>query len=76
MVLNVTTGAEDNLRIQRAIIGGSKAYQTLRSDLKRGCILPPLVLAVSSIDLPTGLTREALDDVSKLEHYHYKLRQH
>lgn len=45
--LYLTEGAEENLDIQRAIIKGSKAYATLRSDLKRGCILPPIVLAVT-----------------------------
>lgn len=44
--LLLTTGAESNLDIQRSIIRGTKAYATLRSDLKRGCILPPIVLAV------------------------------
>lgn len=48
--LQLTTGAEENLDIQRSIIKGSKAYATLRSDLKRGCILPPIVLAVT-VDL-------------------------
>lgn len=48
--LRLTTGAEANLDIQRSIIKGSKAYATLRSDLKRGCILPPIVLAVT-VDL-------------------------
>ena len=45
--LVLTAGAEGNLDIQRSIIKGSKAYATLRSDLKRGCILPPIVLAVA-----------------------------
>jgi hypothetical protein len=44
--LSLTEGAEKNLEIQRSIIKGSKAYSTLRRDLKRGCILPPIVLAV------------------------------
>jgi hypothetical protein len=44
--LELTSGAEGNLDIQRSIIKGSKAYATLRSDLKRGCVLPPIVLAV------------------------------
>ncbi len=43
----LTAGAESNLEIQRSIIRGTKAYATLRSDLKRGCVLPPIVLAVS-----------------------------
>jgi hypothetical protein len=45
--LSLTAGAEGNLVIQRAIIKGSKAYATLRRDLKRGCVLPPVVLAAT-----------------------------
>jgi hypothetical protein len=45
--LTLTAGAENNLAIQRSIIKGAKAYATLRSDLRRGCILPPIVLAVN-----------------------------
>lgn len=52
--INITAGAEDNLVIQRAIIRGTKAYSTLRSDLRRGCILPPIVLA-ASVSFPTDL---------------------
>lgn len=44
--LRFTEGAELNLAIQRNIIGGTKTYKTLRADLKRGCILPPIVLAL------------------------------
>lgn len=44
--LQITEGAELNLAIQRNIIGGTKTYRTLRADLKRGCILPPIVLAL------------------------------
>lgn len=47
--LDLTEGAESNLKIQRSIIKGAKAYATLRSDLKRGCVLPPIVLAVKVI---------------------------
>lgn len=46
--LDLTTGAEGNLVIQRAIIKGTKAYVTLREDLKRGCVLPPIVLAATT----------------------------
>jgi hypothetical protein len=56
--LTLTEGAERNLEIQRSIIKGTKAYATLRSDLKRGCILPPIVLAVSvqlQADLNAGV---------------------
>lgn len=52
--LELTRGAESNLDIQRAIIKGSKAYATLRADLRRGCILPPIVLA-ANIDLSTPI---------------------
>ncbi|MBU2828696.1 hypothetical protein [Acidithiobacillus ferriphilus] len=48
--LEKTTGAEDNLKIQRQIIKGSKPYATLRADLKRGCILPAIVLALKNIE--------------------------
>jgi len=58
--LNSIIGAEQNLEIQRGIIKGSKAYATLRADLKRGCILPPIVLAVKNIELPTRLKDEFL----------------
>jgi hypothetical protein len=44
--LNATRGSESNLAIQRKIITGSKAYSTLRNDLKKGCVLPPIVLAI------------------------------
>ncbi|MBI3188738.1 MAG: hypothetical protein HYZ31_12835 [Gammaproteobacteria bacterium] len=51
--LELTAGAEKNLDIQRAIIKGTKAYATLRSDLRRGCILPPIVLAATcNLSLP------------------------
>lgn len=51
--LALTTGAEGNLDIQRSIIKGAKAYATLRGDLKRGCVLPPIVLAVhANLDRP------------------------
>ncbi|MEN3333731.1 MAG: hypothetical protein V7641_3096 [Blastocatellia bacterium] len=60
--LTATTGAEANLIIQRSIIKDSKAYRTLRADLQRGCILPPLVLAISEVALPDGLTKAAIAD--------------
>lgn len=44
--LSATRGSESNLAIQRKIITGSKAYATLRNDLKKGCVLPPIVLAI------------------------------
>lgn len=43
--LQAVSGSEANLEIQRSVISGRKAYATLREDLKRGCVLPPIVLA-------------------------------
>jgi hypothetical protein len=48
----LTPYTEQNLAIQRSIIKGQRSYQTLRADLKRGCILPPIVLASSRLLLP------------------------
>lgn len=45
-----TRGSEENLAIQRDIIKGSKPYKNLRADLKLGCILPTIVLAVRDIE--------------------------
>lgn len=47
--LSLTAGAEANLQIQRQVIKGSKPYATLRADLKRGCVLPAIVLAIKNI---------------------------
>jgi hypothetical protein len=55
--LNATAGAEHNLTIQRKIISESKAYATLRQDIRAGCILPPIVLA---IDVPKDRTTDIL----------------
>lgn len=63
--LTLTEGAERNLEIQRSIIKGTKAYATLRSDLKRGCILPPIVLAVS-VRLRADLNAGAKVDLAQL----------
>lgn len=63
--LSLTKGAEQNLEIQRSIIKGTKAYATLRSDLKRGCILPPIVLAVS-VKLQTELSADGQIDMAQL----------
>jgi hypothetical protein len=54
--LNAVSGAEHNLSIQRSIIKGTRAYATLRADLKRGCLLPPLVLAAKNLKLPDRLS--------------------
>lgn len=63
----LTEGAERNLEIQRSIIKGTKSYATLRSDLKRGCVLPPIVLAVT-VNLAEGpevtLSNRHLDQLS------------
>ena len=48
--LTKTRGSEENLQIQRDVIKGSKPYKNLRADLKMGCILPTIVLAVRDID--------------------------
>ena len=48
--LEKTRGSEENLSIQRDVIPGSKAYRNLRNDLKTGCILPTIVLAVHDIE--------------------------
>lgn len=61
--LQLTAGAEKNLEIQRSIIRGSKAYATLRADLKRGCVLPPIVLA-ANIALSTPI--EAIVEAQNL----------
>lgn len=63
----LTAGAESNLEIQRSIIKGTKAYATLRSDLKRGCVLPPIVLAVTvklAEDPQVTLTNRNLNQLS------------
>jgi hypothetical protein len=48
--LSKTEGSEENLAIQRDIIKGAKPYRSLRTDLKHGCILPTIVLAVRNLD--------------------------
>lgn len=44
--LNLVSGAEDNLEIQRKVIKGFKPYDRLRQDLKEGCLIPPVVLGI------------------------------
>ena len=56
--LNAVAGAEQNLAIQREIIKGTKVYATLRADLKRGCLMPPIVLAVKNLELPDRLDNQ------------------
>ena len=48
--LNKTEGSEENLEIQRDVIKGTKPYKNLRTDLKLGCILPTIVLAIRDIE--------------------------
>lgn len=72
--LEKTMGSEANLAIQRDVIKGTKPYRTLRADLKLGCILPTIVLAVrdvdvgptSSYDIENGFIDAAQDDLSAL----------
>lgn len=65
--LEKVRGAEDNLSIQRGIIGGTKSYATLRADLKRGCLLPPMVIAAKELNLSpetvSALNTGQLNDV-------------
>jgi hypothetical protein len=65
--LQAVRGSEENLQIQRGVIGGRKAYATLRQDLRNGCVLPPIVLAVAGAPLdvlnPEGILK-SLDDLS------------
>ncbi len=56
--LKAVAGAEQNLAIQREIIKGTKIYATLRADLKRGCLMPPIVLAVKGLELPDRLDNQ------------------
>lgn len=64
--LAATEGAEYNLNIQRKIIAGRKSYQTLRADLARGCILPPIVLATKNVKAPTRLSYKQVKEAPKL----------
>ncbi|MET3179547.1 UNVERIFIED_ORG: hypothetical protein ABIC43_002703 [Variovorax guangxiensis] len=66
--LTLTAGAEQNLDIQRSIIKGAKAYATLRSDLRRGCVLPPVVLAVNIAlqeNIETAYAEQRLDGLTQ-----------
>jgi hypothetical protein len=74
--LQKTRGSEENLAIQRDIIKGSKPYKNLRADLKIGCILPTIVLAVRDIDISVtekyspddGFIRASRSDLDTLQH--------
>ncbi len=73
--LSKTHGSEENLEIQRDIIKGSKPYKNLRADLRLGCILPTIVLAVNEIDTSAaqkydpgdGFMRASQADLRSLE---------
>lgn len=70
-----TQGSEENLQIQRDIIKGSKPYKNLRNDLKMGCILPTIVLAVRDIEISSiekydpndGFLKASREDLDSLE---------
>ncbi len=59
--LQITQSSEENLKIQRLIIKDTKAYQTLRADLRRGCVLPPIVLALDGLQLPASLSPASVE---------------
>lgn len=65
--LEKTSGAEENLEIQRGIISTRKTYETLRADLARGCVLPPIVLSIKDINLPPNLRVSPFREVKRLE---------
>lgn len=73
--LDKTRGSEENLVIQRDIIRGSKPYKNLRSDLRVGCILPTIVLAVRDIDATVtakydpqdGFMKASREDLDELQ---------
>jgi hypothetical protein len=73
--LEKTQGSEENLVIQRDIIKGSKPYKNLRADLKIGCILPTIVLAVRDIeasvtqkyDPKDGFMKASREDLDRLQ---------
>jgi hypothetical protein len=64
--LKVTQQIENIPDIQRNISKNihSKAYTTLRTALKQGCLLPPVVLAVNNVTMPDKLKtgRESVID--------------
>ncbi|TAA43179.1 hypothetical protein EAT51_05765 [Pseudoxanthomonas winnipegensis] len=64
--LEAVSGSEANFEIQRAVIKGRKAYATLREDLRKGCVLPPIVLAEAGggISPLEGENVKSLDSLS------------
>ncbi len=65
--LEKTTGSEHNLRIQRDIIKGKRSYQTLRSDLKKGCLLPTIVIAVQSPRIPAEISTSPIPESLRID---------
>ena len=72
--LEKTHGSEENLEIQRDIIKGSKPYKNLRADIRSGCVLPTIVLALRDVDVPVldsydssvGFIRAKKDDLDQI----------
>lgn len=56
-----TEGSEENLAIQRDIVKGSKPYKNLRADIRMGCILPTIVLAIREVDAAVTENYQATD---------------
>lgn len=65
--LNLVSGAEDNLEIQRKVIKGFKPYDRLRQDLKEGCLIPPVVLGIRKDRINTPLNVDDDQFVPSLE---------
>lgn len=64
--LELISGSENNLEIQRKIVKGFKPYERLREDLKRGCIIPPLVVGVKNDAISTPKNIEDTHFISEL----------
>jgi hypothetical protein len=60
--LQLVTGAEQNLEIQRRIVKGFKPYERLREDLKSGCLIPAPVLAIAQGFLPDATQEQHFAD--------------
>jgi hypothetical protein len=60
--LKITQNVEESVEIQRNIFKNidSTAYATLSADIKQGCLLPPLVLAVKNVAIPAEMRRETI----------------
>lgn len=65
--LNLASGAEDNLEIQRKVIKGFKPYDRLRQDLKEGCLIPPVVLGIRKDRINTPLSVDDDQFIPSLE---------